>query len=56
MLPTQLLPVLYNPVAYAFVVAALRREREGTGQPTVLVMPARSKARATRQIAKVHVL
>src|ERR1700683_3559371 len=31
MLPTQLLPVLYNPVGYAFVVAALRREREGTG-------------------------
>jgi len=57
MLPTQLLSVLHKPVAYAFVVSALRQEREGrgtpqktrrNGAPTVLAMPARSKARATR--------
>jgi hypothetical protein len=45
--PTQLLSVLYNPVTYAFVVSALRQERERR-ESTVLIMPARSKARATR--------
>jgi len=43
-------PFCTNPVAYAFVVPALRTGTRRTGHPPVLVMPARSKAWATRPL------